>query len=378
MSTDPIPDALVIGAGPWGLAASWRLAAQGARVILLDDGARPAAWVAAGMLAPWSEVGDSLDEPEVHRLRVAGARRWPRFAADLAEASGLDPGLSACGSLVVAARPEHLAAVRRLGEMLTGLGRPVRWVPGSGLREIEPSLAPCVAGGLDQPDEAAVDPRLAMTALRVACDGGGVEVRRERAVRITRGRGGRACGVALEDRSTLAAGTVVLAAGWASGRLARRVPLRPVKGQILHLGALARRPAPIARVVRTPDVYLVPRPDGRVVVGATMEEAGDLTVTAGAVHELLDEALRVVPDLAELPLGEALSGLRPATPDGAPALGEDPADGIVWAVGGGRNGVLLAPLVGDAVAAVVSGVRPAPEWAPFSPARFASTGPAAP
>src|SRR5690606_34685162 len=133
-------DAVVVGAGPWGLASAWRLAAAGARVALVDDGGRPAAWVAAGMLAPWSEVPDGPDEPELHRLRVEGAERWPGFAAELEEASGLDPGVSACGSLVVAARPEHLARVRRLAQMLGELGRTARWVPGSELREMEPGL----------------------------------------------------------------------------------------------------------------------------------------------------------------------------------------------------------------------------------------------
>jgi glycine oxidase len=175
--------------------------------------------------------------------------------------------------------------------------------------------------------------------------------------------------VRLADGSVVSGGRVILAAGHAAGRLAARVPLRAVKGQVLRLRAHDGAPPPIARTVRTPSVYLAPR-RGEVVVGATMEERSDTLVTAAAVAELLDEALRVVPEAGELELAEAGCGLRPATPDGLPALGADPHDDLVWAVGGYRHGILLAPLAAEVAAAAAAG-GPVPGWAaPFAPTRF--------
>ncbi len=170
--------------------------------------------------------------------------------------------------------------------------------------------------------------------------------------------------------STVAAGVVVNAAGHAAGRLSRRVPVRPVKGQILTLAPRADHPSPLRRMVRTPSCYLVPRPDGRVVVGATQEERGDRDVTAAGVFDLLEDALLIAPELAELRLAATLAGLRPATPDLRPAIGADD-DGLVWATGGFRHGVLLLPVAGDAIAAAARG-EALPDLARgFDPRRFA-------
>ena len=160
------------------------------------------------------------------------------------------------------------------------------------------------------------------------------------------------------------------AAGHASGRLSPRVPVRPVKGQILTLAPRADHPSPLRRMVRTPSCYLVPRPDGRVVVGATQEERGDRDVTAAGLLGLLEDALRIAPELAELRLAGAAAGLRPATDDLRPAIGADD-DGLVWATGGFRHGVLLLPLAGDAIVAAARG-EALPELARgFDPRRFA-------
>jgi glycine oxidase len=360
-------DVVVVGAGPWGLAAAWGIARAGGRVTLVDDGERSAAWAAAGMLGPWSEGVDGEDD--LQRLMVATADRWPEFAGELRAAGGRESGFQRCGTLHVAARPEHLGSLRRLRETLGRLGREAAWLSGSELREIEPGLGPDVGAGLHLPDEHQADPRLLLIALRAACGEAGVTPVESGARALVRDGAGIACGVELADGRRLAAGTVVVAAGWSAGRLAHRVRVRPVKGQILTLGPRPGIPAPIARVVRTAGVYLVPRPDGRIVVGATSEESSDRLVTAGAVHDLLDEALAVVPDLGELALVETVAGLRPATPDGRPALGRDPGDGIVWATGGHRHGILLAPLVADALPHLVAG-KELPELAPLSPARF--------
>jgi glycine oxidase len=360
-------DVCVVGAGPWGLASAWRLAEAGARVALVDDGGRSAAEVAAGMLAPFSEAADG-EEP-LHRLMLRAAAMWEGFAAEVEAASGRTCGHRR-GVIMAAARPEHLGPVRHHAERLARLGHPTDWLPGSRLRELEPGLGPSVAGGLDLRDEAQVDPRRLLAALRRSCASSGVERVEEAADALRRGGGGDVCGVTLRSGRRVAAGAVVLAAGWAAGRLSPRVPLRPVKGQILRLEVRTGARAPIERTVRTPAVYLVPRADGEVVVGATVEEAGDRDVTAWAVHELLEEAIRAVPDARELRVAECAAGLRPATPDGLPAIGRDPVDGLVWAVGGYRHGILLAPLAAAAVADAVAGRVADGEVAACAPVRF--------
>ena len=181
--------------------------------------------------------------------------------------------------------------------------------------------------------------------------------------------------VVLENGKRLTASAVVLAAGAESARLevpeAARVPVRPVKGQILRLRARAGSPLPAQRVVRTPEMYAVPREDGRLVVGATVEEQGfDVSVTAGGVLELLRRAYDALPGISELELVEARAGLRPAAPDNGPVVGETDVPGLVWATGHWRNGILLAPITGEAVAALLTGAEPPAAIAPFSPRRF--------
>ena len=170
----------------------------------------------------------------------------------------------------------------------------------------------------------------------------------------------------------------MIAAGAESGTLAglpahARVPVRPVKGQILRLRAQAPVTLPARRVIRTPEVYAVPRDDGELVVGATVEERGwDRAVTAGGVLELLRRAYEALPGVVELELVEAAAGLRPGTPDNGPIVGESDVRGLWWATGHWRNGILLAPLTAEAVAGSLAGEEPPEEFAPFGPQRFAA------
>ncbi len=354
-------DLIVVGAGPWGLACAWACASAGARVRVVNDGAPPAAWVAAGMLGPWSEAEEGRDA--LNALLARSAAAWPGFARALSDASGRDPGFRASGTVLAAHRPEHIGAVRHR------LARPgdcgeVGWSPGAALREIEPGLSPRVAGGADLPGEHQVEPRRLLRALRVAAEAAGVGFVGARASAVRRDA------VELAAEPTLRAGRVLLAAGAGAARLSARVPVRPVKGQVVRLGAAPGRDLPVARVVRTPSVYLVPRDDGELVVGATSEEAGDRRVEAGAVQRLLEEAIHAVPGVRDLEWREAAAGLRPATADGLPALGEDD-DGLLWATGGHRHGVLMAPCVAEAIARAAAGDA-APDWAAaLSPTRFA-------
>jgi glycine oxidase len=322
-----------VGAGIAGLASAWRAAQSGLRVIVLDRGEPGcgASSVAAGMLAPVTEA--DFGEDELLALNLESAAMWPAFAAELEAATGMPTGYCADGALVVAVDRDDAAELRRLHELQRSLGLESEWLVPSAARRIEPGLAPRIAGAIDAPGEAQVDPVAVVAALVRAFEDAG-------------GRIERAEVASLDD---LDADHVVLAAGAWSAALAD-VHVHPVKGQLLHLRT---RPgaAPLAgRIIRTPRCYVVPRPDGRVVVGATSEEKGfDTSVDAGAVHRLLEAAWEVLPDVWELEFVQVLAGLRPGTPDNRPLIGRAD-DRVIYATGHYRNGILLAPLTAQRVA----------------------------
>ena len=368
-------DAVVVGAGAVGLAAAWCAARRGLRVVVLEASgpAAGATGVAAGMLAPVTEA--DFGERELIALNLAGARAWPSFAAELEAASGTATGYRATGTLTVAVDRDEAEVLRRMHDLQRDLGLDAEWLSGRACRRLEPGLAARVAGGILASGDHQVSPRALAGALVSALLRAGGELRRGvRVLGVETGPDGVE-GVLLEGGERLAVRAVVLATGAESVRVevpeAARVPVRPVKGQILRLRARAGVPLPATRVIRTPEVYAVPREDGRLVVGATVEEQGfDVSVTAGGVLELLRRAYDALPGIVELELVEARAGLRPAAPDNGPIVGESAVAGLVWATGHWRNGILLAPITGAAVAALLAGAEPAPELAPFSPRRF--------
>ncbi|GAA2315959.1 glycine oxidase ThiO [Streptomyces violaceusniger] len=380
-------DALVIGGGIIGLVTAWRAAQRGLRTALVDPApGGGAAWVAAGMLAAVTEL--HYGEQTLLGLNMASARRYPDFVAELEEASGQDVGHRACGTLAVAFDADDRAHLRELHTFQQGLGLESEWMTGRECRRLEPMLSPGVHGGLRVAGDHQVDPRRLTAALLTACERAGVAFHRDRAERLLLD-GDRATGVELSGGTRLAAERTVLAAGSLSGRLAGvpedvLPPVRPVKGQVVRL-SVPERYAPflsrtVRAVVRGGPVYLVPRENGELVIGATSEELGwDTTVTAGGVYELLRDAHEVVPGITELPLVETCAGLRPGSPDNAPLLGPTALPGLLLATGHFRNGVLLTPITGDVMAeALISGELP-PEAQPFTPQRFMAppnTGPA--
>ena len=372
---------VVVGAGAVGLAAAWSAARRGWRVTVLEasEPAAGATGVAAGMLAPVTEA--DFGERALVELNLAGARAWPTFARELEAATGLATGYRATGTLTVAVDRDDAELLRRMHELQRELGLDAEWLAGRACRRLEPGLAPRVSGGILAPGDHQVSPRALAAALARALTGAGAELRRGTRVRGVEAGSDGVEGVLLEGGERLAARAVVLAAGAESGRLevpdSARVPVRPVKGQILRLRARAAAPLPATRVVRTPDVYAVPREDGRLVVGATVEEQGfDVSVTAGGVLELLRRAYEVLPGSSELELVEARAGLRPAAPDNGPIVGETAVPGLVWATGHWRNGILLAPVTADAAADVLIGGDLPEIFEPFSPARFSRSAPA--
>jgi glycine oxidase len=353
-------DVVVVGGGAIGLCCAWRASQRGASVLVIDAAEPPAGAtrVAAGMLAPIGEL--AFGEPELLRMTLAAAEIYPAFVAELEAASGLSTGFARTGALHIALDRDEAAELRRVHDLQRSLGLGAEWLPPRRCRQLEPGLTPSFNGGVHAPEEAAVDPRQLSTALLAVLAAQGVEVRTGEEVGEALLDGDRLVGVRAQAGEEIHAGAVVLSTGAWSGAASwlpeeARPPVRPVKGQILELRALDGQP-PCERIVASERVYLVPRPDGRLIVGATTEEQGfDTAVTAGGVHELLREAYRLLPDVAEMELVEAMAGLRPGTPDNLPLVGPGALDGLVLACGHYRNGILLAPLTGEAVAAVLAG-----------------------
>jgi glycine oxidase len=347
-------DVVVVGGGIIGAAIAWRLAGNGASVILVDPSpGLGATHAAAGMLAPVTEL--HYGEERLLRLNLASARRYPDWIAEL----GTDVGYRRTGTVVAAWDAADLAALRELVVLHQSLGLKSELLTARELRGLEPAVASGLPGGLYAGDDHAVDPRRLHAAL-VA----GARIERQPVVSVADGA------VTLADGRVLSAGTVVVAAGARTGQIPG-VPaiagLRPVKGQTLRLRS--SRPVidhVLRGSVRGAPIYLVPREDGELVVGASSEEAGyDERPRAGAVYELLRDAQLLLPATLEMELVEVSTGLRPATPSNAPVIGAC-GPGLVVATGHYRNGVLLAPVTADAVAELVLHNRTLPEVADFA------------
>jgi glycine oxidase len=340
-------DVAVIGGGVIGLSVAWRVRARGLRVVVLDRGELGGATsrVAAGMLAPVSEADPQ--ERALLALGIESARMWTAFADELRDVSDVDVGLLTTGTLLVARDGDEKAALERELAVRERLGlRAERLLP-SAARSLEPALAPSIRLAVAFPDDHSADPRALTDALVAACERSGVVLRP---------------GTDVRSLDEVGAAQVVLAAGPWSAALAP-LPVRPVKGQTLRL-----RGAPLLeRTLRFEGGYLVPRADGRLILGATVEERGfDTAMTALAVHDLLRDAAELVPGILECEIEELVAGLRPGTPDNAPLIGRLD-DRVVVATGHHRNGILLAPVTARLVAAELAGEA---ERHAFSPHRF--------
>ena len=373
-------DAIVVGGGVIGLTAAWVAAGRGLDTVVVDPApGRGASWVAAGMLAPVTEA--TFGEGALVALLVAGADRWPAFADRLGAAAGVDVGYRASGTVAVAVDAGDRAVLDQLLAFQQSLGLPVARLSATDCRQLVPGLAPGIRGGVEVPGDHHVDNRRLLDALLTACRNAGVTVVRDRVDAIVvgadeRGRRGSSGQRRRADGRRRASSRPAPTAGRIAGVPAGVLPpVHPVKGHVVRLHGPTDRPLlerTVRGLVHGRPCYLVPRSDGSVVVGATSEERGfDRTVQAGAVHALLDDARTIVPGVDELVLDECVAGLRPGSPDNAPFVGWTAVPRLLAAVGHYRNGILLAPLTGEAVASLLAGEAIPPPLAAFGPDRLA-------
>ena len=385
-------DVIVVGGGVIGTAIAWRAALAGRTVTLIDPGTDDkASLVAAGMLGPVSE--SVFGEQDLLALNLHAIDRFPAFNAELEAASGQPTGLRTEGTLAVAYDSGDLAALDRLTEFRHSIGLKAERLDARACRKLEPFLAPSTRGGVLATGDLSVDNRRYLAALQTAAARAGVRTVAGRVADVAPGlvrfRAG-AGDVAAGEPAEMSAAHVVVAAGWGTARIEGlpdpiRKAIRPVKGQILRLRHPGNLPPIISHTVRAivqgRDIYLVPRADGEVVVGATQEERDDRDITAGAVHDLLRDAMTAVPAISELILAEASAGRRPGTSDNGPILGPVTPAGpahpppigdprLIIAAGHFRNGVLLSAVTADAVAALLAGGEPHQAWTPFNPGRL--------
>ncbi len=368
------PHVVIIGAGVVGLGIAWRLAGR-VTVTVFDRGkaGAGASHAAAGMLAACCEA-----EPGEEALVALGREsqaRWPAFAEELERMSGIDVELRREGTLVLALTADDQATIAHHLEFQRQLNLPLEWLSAAATRAREPRLAGKIAGALFSPQDHQVDNRKLALALRIAAERAGVEIREHQPVKEILVQGGQARGVVLDDGTSIGADIVVLAAGAWSRSIGglppdRRPPVRPIKGQMLALRMDPAAPL-LSHVLWAPGVYLVPRRDGRLIVGATVEEKGfDETITAGGLLTLLEAAWRAVPAVEELPVDEIWVGHRPGSRDDAPILGPGPLAGLFYATGHHRNGILLAPLTAEAMARLILDDIVEPAIKPFGLERF--------
>jgi glycine oxidase len=362
-----MPDAIVVGGGVMGLATARELRRRGLAVTLLERGqtGRAASWASAGIVGaptgPRTEPG--------HALQTLSRQLWPSYAAELEADSGLDPEYRGDqGCLLPAFSDDDARDLARA--IQRGLIEEGKLLQGAELRNAEPALGPAVVAAAWKPG-GNIENRRLCRALELANRQNGVAIRTGVEVRAIRVERGRATGVDLVDES-ISADVVVVAAGAWTGSLPGcqpAVPVVPQRGQIL---ALDRGDVRLRQVILTPDdPYLVPRADGRIVIGATREMAGwDASFTAGGIAWLLSMAIHIVPALRDRVIHEIWTGFRPLSPDGIPIIGPGAADGLFFATGHGPSGIGPMPGTIALLAAQIFGEKPPLDPEPFSPLRF--------
>lgn len=359
---------MVAGGGLIGCTIAWRLAARGVRVQVIES-ARPgtaASWAAAGMLAPLFEAAN----PSMRDLCARSRDLYPEFIEELRAASGIDVELRLGGKIDIGFSDNELAGLR--AHYGSKLPDGVRQLTPAEAFEIAPNLSRNIAGALYSENDGSVDNRQLMRAAWVAAGNAGVEFVPGVSVREVACNRDALAAVVLSTGERINADALVIAAGaWSGGirGLPQPLPVLPVRGQIVALEAI---PLAIHHIVADLDSYIVPRNDGRVLIGSTVERVGfDTRTTARGIGRLLASASRAVPALGNAQVADTWAGLRPGTADDLPILGEDPrAAGVFYATGHFRNGILLAPVTAQLIAGAVCGERSKIDMTPFLVGRF--------
>jgi glycine oxidase len=364
-------DVAIAGGGLIGGAIAWELARAGLRVGIFDAGepGREASWAGAGILSPAPENPGAIP---LLSLGKASFAMYPEFVASIEELSGQSVGLRPSGTVEPLFSADAVRDLSTVIAMLHGLGLKAEPLSGEDARELEPALSPEVQAAALRPDEGSVDNRALTRAVLEATRRAGAEIFPGLAARAIWRDGGRCAGLELQDHRVEAKWTVV-AAGCFSARIEgvqAYAPVRPAKGQMI---ALRLEGVGIERVLWSDKVYLVPRNDGRILVGATVEYVGfDKSVTAGSVEKLLSAAIELAPALAKARIEETWAGLRPDSPDHLPILGPTELDGLLMATGHFRSGILLAPVTARLIREWVTEQSASMDWERFSPMRFAA------
>ena len=364
-----VADVIVVGGGVIGVSIALELAAQKLGVVVLDrqQPGREASWAAAGMLSPGPDSPDAL--PLVP-LAKESMRLYPEFMASVEELSGRTTAFARKGVIEVFTAPHGESERDKMVAEYLALGLAIEPVAPDVARKAEPALGPAVRAAAWLPQEATLDPRMLMDALLAAAGVRGVEIQADSPVDGVVLDGNHCTGVVTRG-TNISAKCVVVAAGCFSGAidwLGRYAPARPIRGQLL---ALESKNVPLGRTLRSSKAYLVPRPNGRIIAGSTLEDAGfEKHVTPAGVRKILDGVLELAPAFANAQLVDAWAGLRPGTPDHLPILGPTDIRGLHIATGHYRNGILLAPATAKLLSRWILGGKPELDTERFSPLRF--------
>lgn len=370
---------IIVGGGVIGLGIGWQLAKAGAAVTIHERGqaGRGASWAAGGMLGPIAEA--HIDELDLLKLSNQSLARYPEWVDELETETEMSIGYRKEGTLIIGIEPDDTYQLRHAYTLYEDLGLNVEWLSGQEAREIEGALSPYVTAAIRCETDHQVDNRLMVQALQRAYKGRGGVLHQNSTVERIVIENGAATGIQTQD-GFQGADVCILAAGCWSGQIGGLPetvipPVRPVKGQMLALQM--RDGIVISNVIRTVKarypipVYLVPRTDGRLVVGATTEELGfDTELIVGGIYELLHGAFEAVPGIYKLPLLETWTGLRPGSSDNAPILGNTPVENLIYATGHYRNGILLTPITAYEIAQLVLTGETSETIAPFHVDRF--------
>ena len=362
-------DAVVAGGGLIGCAIALELAQNDLRVALFDsrEPGREASWASAGILSPAPESPAMIATVEIGKASLA---MYPAFIEQVEEQSGIDTGFRTNGTMTALLSRHAREELSTIIALNRGLGLKAEALSAQEARDMEPALSEEVDAAVLRPDEACVDNRLLAKALLEAAKRTGVEIHAGTGVQTIWKEGSQCRGVIVRGEKFAAKHTIV-AAGAFSAQIAgveEYAPVRPAKGQMVSVRCDAAR---IERVLWAERIYIVPRNDGRILCGATVEHVGfDKSVTAGGVHANLNAAIELAPVLATARVEETWAGLRPDTPDHLPILGSTDIDGLMIATGHYRSGVLLTPITARLMGELVLEKTPSMDCEKFSPLRF--------